>query len=211
MLKDASVDWVESRSKEFRWTTAGTLLERLALRDAEAWAKLTTYFGPEVYRWCRKSGLQPSDAADVSQEVFRAVATNIAGFRVDRPGDSFRGWLWTIARNKIRDNWRRSVSERAVGGTSFQVKLGSLPSLHADLDESGHAEGGLGPEIVRHALERVREGFEGRTWEAFRGVVLDGQAPEDVSRALGMSVNAVYVAKSRVLGRLRAELGDLPL
>src|SRR5262249_6259988 len=96
-----------------------SLLQRLKAREDAAWQRLTYLYGPVVYGWCRHKGLSPEDAADVRQEVFLAVARSIAGFRRERPGDSFRGWLWTITLNKVRSLRGRGANPApAVGGTT---------------------------------------------------------------------------------------------
>ncbi len=100
------------------------LVARLQMRDAVAWQRLSDVYGPEVYGWARRAGLQDSTAADVTQEVFQAVAQQIADLRRDRPGDSFRGWLWGISQHKIADQFRRSANQpEAPGGSGFQLHL----------------------------------------------------------------------------------------
>lgn len=190
-------------------STSTSLLERVKARDPEAWRRLVELYGPLVYGWCRHSGIQAEDAADVAQEAFTAVATHVAEFRRDRPGDSFRGWLWTITRNKIRDHFRRRKSEaHAQGGTSAQQRLAQLPEQPPDT--SGTDPGSpVESSLEGRAMEIVRAGVEGRTWQAFWRVTVDGQAPADVARELGVSVQAVYDAKYRVRRRIRQELGDL--
>src|SRR5262249_48830287 len=84
--------------------TSLTLLERVRRRDQAAWERLVSLYTPLVYHWCLRHGLQPADAEEVSQEVFLAVARGIGDFRHDREGDSFRGWLRTITRNKVCDH-----------------------------------------------------------------------------------------------------------
>ena len=99
-------------------STASSLLERARQQTPGAWERLTTLYGPLVYSWSRRAGLQAEDAADVVQDVFRAVVIHLSGFRRERSGDSFRGWLWTITQNKIRDLRRRQAGRpEAVGGT----------------------------------------------------------------------------------------------
>src|SRR5437764_1344254 len=94
-----------------------SLLLRLKRDEQPAWERLVKLYTPLVYRWCRQHGVQAADAADVGQEVFQAVARRIHDFRRERPGDSFRGWLRTITRNKVRDYYRSHPSElAAVGG-----------------------------------------------------------------------------------------------
>jgi RNA polymerase sigma-70 factor (ECF subfamily) len=184
-----------------------TLLQRLQAREEDAWRRLDHLYGAVVFAWCRGAGLQPDDAADVRQEVFRAVARAIGDFRRDQPGDSFRGWLWQIARNKLRDFFRRQRQQPAgAGGTTFQQRLQEIPDASDDSVPPGPASDEAAG-VYRRALELVRGEFEERTWQAFWGVAIDGQAPAEVAVALGMSAGAVYVAKSRVLRRLREEFG----
>ena len=85
-------------------TASLSLIERLQTRDEAAWQRLTDLYGPLIYHWCWRSGLKSSAAAEVFQDVVAAVLAGIDSFHRDRPGDTFRGWLWTITRNKIRDH-----------------------------------------------------------------------------------------------------------
>ena len=190
--------------------TSPTLLQRVRALEPEAWAKLTELYGPLIYSWCRRYGLQAPDAADVFQEVFSAVAAAINRFDHGAKGSTFRGWLWTITRNKIRDFYRRRQNEAGgVGGTAAQLQLMEIPNelTESNGDESSHsAMSGL----MHRGLEMVRAQFEPRTWEAFWRVTVDGQATADVAADMGITANGVRQAKSRVLRRLRAELGDRP-
>src|SRR5262249_55636878 len=143
------------------------------------------------------------------QEVFQVVARAIATFRKDRPGDSFRGWLWTVTLNKLRNYWQRGVGpDQGVGGTTAQQRLLEVPA-----DESLDAEPSQTPSethgIYQRPLELIQREFEERTVRAFLGVARDGRAAADVAAELGMTPGAVYIAKSRVLRRLREELAEL--
>src|SRR5262245_4007027 len=84
-------------------STASTLLRKVRGQTPGAWERLFDLYSPLVYHWARQAGLQEADAADVVQEVFRSVVLHLPGFRRERPGDSFRGWLWTITQNKLHD------------------------------------------------------------------------------------------------------------
>ncbi|NQT14884.1 MAG: sigma-70 family RNA polymerase sigma factor [Planctomycetes bacterium] len=189
--------------------TSTSLLERVKAQDAEAWQRLVELYGPAVYLWCRQSGLQAEDAGDVIQEVFSSVAARIDTFRLQRPGDSFRGWLWTITRNKVRDHFRRLAGwVQAPGGTEAQELLAQVPDQPPDSSAvPPHATGEAG--LERRAMELVRAGVEDRTWQAFWRVTVDGRPVADVADELGMTAAAVYKAKYRVLRRIREELGDL--
>jgi RNA polymerase sigma-70 factor (ECF subfamily) len=204
-VTDSSVDPGGSGSG-----TSLSLLERVRARDQAAWERLVGLYGPLVYGWCRRAGLQPTDAADVGQEVFAAVARGIGAFRHDREGDTFRGWLFTITRNKLRD---RSAPPGGVGagGSDAQRRLAGLAveppddePLTAVCDEPNERK-----ILCRRAIEIVRVEFEVPTWEAFWRSFVDGRAPADVAAELGLSVNAVYLARSRILQRLREEFAEL--
>ncbi len=188
-------------------SVSSTLLERLKARRPEAWQRLVDLYGPVVYRWCRWSGVGAGDVPDVVQEVFTAIATHIAGFHRQRPGDSFTGWMRTITRNKVYDHFRqRQGRPQAQGGSDAQAALLRVREPPAAGPESPP---GAEAAILPQALELVRAEFENRTWEAFWRAVIEGQSPAHVAADLGMSVQAVYQAKSRVLRRLRRELGEL--
>jgi RNA polymerase sigma-70 factor, ECF subfamily len=188
--------------------TSPSLLARVQANQPGSWERLVDLYAPLVYHWCRRSALSPEDAADVFQEVFRSVAEHISGFRRDRAGATFRGWLRTIARNKIHDLFRRLQGRaRAVGGSDAQLRLLAVPEPISE--EEDPEEAGLLQRQVRQALETLRGDFEPRTWQAFWKVQIEGQSTADVSAELGMTAAAVRKAKLRVLRRLREELGDL--
>jgi RNA polymerase sigma-70 factor (ECF subfamily) len=185
-----------------------TLLVQLRDHKPDAWKRLTHLFGPLVYGWCRKAGLSPPDAADVTQEVFRSVAMGLPTFRRDRPGDTFRGWLATIARNRINDFLRRAAQRPAAqGGSEFHQLVQNLPDPLAESSLDSAAE--LQEErrgVLHRTLELVQAEFEPRTWTAFWRTTVEAAPPDIVAAELGVSCNAVYKAKSRVLHRLRQEL-----
>jgi RNA polymerase sigma-70 factor (ECF subfamily) len=191
-------------------TTSRGLLERVKVDDEAAWYRLVDLYAPLVYRWCRRCDLAEQDAADVFQDVFQAVASHIAGFHKDKEGDTFRGWLRTITRNKVRDHFRKLGREPAgEGGTDAQIRLAALPAAASPAeDDSGEQRADRG--LFGRALSQIRMEFEPRTWQAFWLTAVEGRAPNQVSAELDMSKGAVRVAKSRVLRRLRDLLGESP-
>ena len=189
-------------------STHPSLLQRARGRDEIAWDRIVALYGPLVLGWCRAWGLRDADAADVFQEVFQAVAAHLAGFHHGRSGGTFRGWLRTIARNKVHDHYRRREREPAgVGGSEARERLDQVAGTPPPDDAAGSdpAETGL----LHRALAMIRGEFEPRTWAAFWQTTVDGRAVKDVAADLGMTPGAVRVAKSRVLHRLRTDLGDL--
>lgn len=186
--------------------TSSDLLARVQMRDEQAWHRLVDLYGPLVYSWCRRASLSFEDGADVTQEVFRSVAAAVKTFRKSEPGDTFRGWLYTIAQHKIRDHFRhRDIGAEAAGGTAALQFLQQVPGqCESPVDSSdGRAIGGL----LRRAVDLVRGDFNDQTWQAFCEGVLKGRATADVAAELGVNANVVRKAKARVLQRLREELG----
>ena len=180
------------------------MLERVKRESPEAWHRLTYLFHPVVYHWCLQGGLQPADAGDVAQDVFCAVLKQIRSFRREQPGDTFRGWLCGITKNKLADFWKHHQNHpNARGGSDALEELANHSARGEPPDPEPPGS------LYRRGLKLIQEEFQEWTWKAFWRVAVDGQSPADVADELGMSVNAVYIAKSRVLRRLRQELGDL--
>lgn len=188
--------------------TSLSLLDRLRARDSAAWVRLAHLYSPLVQAWSRLAGLQEADTADVCQEVFQAIAKHIGEFQRAPDGGSFRGWLRTITRTKIVDHWRAKRRGAAVGGSDAHEQLLQVPALDpgaaSEPRESEEAQ-----ILYRRALELIVTDFGERTWKAFWMVVIENRRPVDVAADLGVSPNAVYLAKARVLARLREEFVGL--
>jgi RNA polymerase sigma-70 factor (ECF subfamily) len=201
--KDISVTDDIVHLNEALGKTSSSLLIRVREKDHEAWTRLVQLYGPLVYAWCTRLGLQDADAADMGQEVFRKVANAIVDYHHERTGDTFRGWLHTITRNLVLDHLRHNARQvEAVGGSDAYAKL---VELAADPDESSVSQESDRIMLTRRAVELVLENCKEQTREAFLRVVLGGQHPASVAQDLGISVNAVYLAKSHLLRRIREE------
>jgi RNA polymerase sigma-70 factor (ECF subfamily) len=190
-------------------STSSGLLERVKGGESDAWRRLVELYTPLIYQWCRHCSLRAEDAADIAQEVFAAVALGMAEFHRDRAGDSFRGWLWTITRNEIRDHARRQRGvPQAQGGTEALVQMAQIA---ADAGEPSSSTPGGGNEgsLPRRAVELVRAAVEPKTWDAFWLVTAENRDPAAVAQELGLSLKAVYDAAYRVRRRLREEIQGL--
>ncbi|HEX3148869.1 MAG TPA: RNA polymerase sigma factor [Gemmataceae bacterium] len=191
---------VEGRSVD---ATSLSLLQRVRDQDRTAWERFVHLYEPVVRRWCERAGLQPSDAADLTQDLFHTVLTRLDTFRHDQPGASFRGWLWTITRNRVALHFRKQAAQpRPAGGDSAFLDL-ATPTDDSTAPPESKAE------VVRRALELIRPEFEPATWQAFWKVQVEDQPVAATAAALGLSANAVYKARARVLRRLRDEFGEL--
>lgn len=180
-------------------TTSLTLLERLqSPGDEEAWARFARLYTPLLYYWCRRSGLQEQDAADLVQEVFVLLVRKLPEFHYDRER-SFRNWLRTVTLNKWRESQRRHVVPMGPAG----AELANVPAAPDEwrLDETEYRR-----QLVASALPLIEHEFSPREWQAFHRHAVDGIAAAAVAEELGLRVGTVYAAKSHVLSRLRQEL-----
>jgi RNA polymerase sigma factor (sigma-70 family) len=183
----------------------------LRIRDAsdeESWRTFVSIYAPLIYRSCRRRGLQDADAADVGQEVLAQVARSIRDFEYQPGRGRFRDWLGSVVRNKV---WRFLQNERrGVRGAVVDDTMENLGIAEAD----GEWVAEFHAHLLSAALGRIRDRFEPPTWSAFEEVWLRDRASNEVARDLGLPIDVVYLAKSRVLKRLRDELitlaEDLP-
>jgi RNA polymerase sigma-70 factor (ECF subfamily) len=188
-------------------TTSLGLLQRARANDGDAWRRIVSLYGPLVRLWCGRAGLGPEDAEDVSQEVFASAAANLGGFHHDKPGDTFRGWLRVITRNAVLAHFRRCQGRaRAEGGSDAWERLQEVADPLGAPEEEEAAEVGR---LYRRAVEGVRGEFEERTWRAFWLTAIEGRSPAALVDELGMSAAAIRQARSRVLRRLKQEMGEI--
>lgn len=169
-------------------STSQSLIRRAQQNDPEAWRRVSLLYVPLVYRWARQFGLQGNDASDIVQEVFRSLAMRIVNFRHDQPGDSFRGWLYAITRNKVRDHFR-SLANRpeAHGGSNARDQLNQFPEQLPDDDVSL-----MTSDVALRALELMKTDFKEQTWQVFWQVVVEEHDPAEIAENLQLSVAAVY-------------------
>ncbi len=187
--------------------TRPSLLVRLRdAADHEAWRQLVELYAPLVYRFVRRRGLQDADAADLTQDVLRAVAAAIDSFEYDPRRGSFRGWLFTVARNKLHTFLKRRQRRQAHTEDVGEERLLAEP---APDDEVELWEQEYRQRLFDWAADQVRGQFQDATWQAFWRTAVEGQPARQAAEALGMSVGAVYIAKSRVLARLKEEVQRL--
>jgi RNA polymerase sigma-70 factor (ECF subfamily) len=180
-------------------TTSASLLQRLRqVPDADAWERFVRLYTPLLFYWARRLGLQDQDAADLVQDVLMVLMRKLPEFQY-QPGRSFRGWLRTVLMNKWRD---RPHPKPAV-----PLDSDVHPQAPADAEALEEREYRL--YIIGRALRLMAAEFEPATWQACWETVVLGRPAAEVAGELGLTVNAVYLAKSRVLSRLRQDLEGL--
>ena len=180
--------------------TSASLLDRLGDRaDAEAWGRLVELYTPLIRGWLRRQGLPEADVDDLAQDVLGIVVRELPEFRHNHRVGAFRAWLRVITTNCLRQAWRARKHRPAWG---------ELGSVLDQLEDPASTQSRLWDrEHDRHVLDRLlaalEPDFRPATWAAFRRVALEGAEPELAAAELGLTVNAVLIAKSRVLQRLR--------
>ena len=175
--------------------------------DGAAWREFVELYEPLILRFARRRGLQDADAQDLVQRVFTSVAGAVDRWQPDAARGKFRAWLFRIARNHLINQATLRRRERPVGG-STQIRR-----LQSEIDERGFDSGDVEIEYRRAVFEsaaaRVKRLVQPATWSAFWETMVVGRACEAVAEELQMSVGAIYVARSRVVARMRAVAEEL--
>jgi len=183
--------------------TSVSLLERLSDRsDSEAWTRLVELYSPLIRGWLGRYDLVESDVDDLSQTVMAAVVANLPDFRHNSRVGAFRTWLRTITVNSARQKFRMDRNRvGSPGGSAFLASLNELDDPDSGLSQVW--DRAHDAHVLRTLLTWAEPEFEAKTWQAFRRQVFDQARPKTVAQDLEMTVNAVLVAKSKVLKRLR--------
>jgi RNA polymerase sigma-70 factor (ECF subfamily) len=182
-------------------TRASLLLRLRDPRDGAAWEEFVRLYAPLVYGYLRKQGLQDADAADLSQQVLGAVAGAVGRLDYDPGRGAFRNWLFTIVRRKLAD-WRAAERNRVRGSGDAAVhavleRVLAPPRLDADWEAEWKRQ------VFVRACEQVRGEVSAATWQAFWRTAVEGRPGKQVAADLGLTIAAVYHARSRVLARLK--------
>lgn len=185
-----------------------SLAQRLQDGSTGAWRELVELYGPLVDSWCRKSNVPNHAIPDVAQEVFIAAFRGLRNFDVSQPNATFRGWLWTIARSRAIDFFRNQANKQhARGGSTALIDMQSVVDP-VPLDEPTEVDQASG--LLHRAMEQIRVDFAANTWDLFWRSTVLGHPTDLIARENNVTSAAVRQAKSRVLRRLRKQLGDMP-
>lgn len=184
--------------------TPASLLDRLRRPgDQDAWRRFVELYTPMIYHWARQAGLDETEATDLAQEVLLKLVQKLPEFQYDQT-KSFRAWLKTVTLNR----WRECMRRRRLEPTHLDAP-GSVPQPdHVD-PAAAFEEAEYRAQLVHQAMKLIQGDFETATWRMWWEYVVVGRPAVQVATQLGATVNAVYLAKSRVLRRLREELDGL--
>ena len=187
--------------------TQPTLLLRIRDTEDEAsWERFVRIYTPLVFGYCRKRGLQEADASDVAQEVMRTVAQSINRFEYNQKKGTFRGWLLRVTRNKLLKYFSKLQKQPIGSGrTTIQAKLEETP----DATETDHWNKAYQQRLFQWASGEVKDEFAEKTWSAFWLAAVENQSSQKIATELQMSLGAVYIAKSRVIARIRKQIESI--
>lgn len=187
--------------------TSQSLLSRVRNEDSRAWRELVDLYTPLIAHWCQRKGLSNDAINDCIQDVFFAVLKSLKNYQPSGQAGSFRAWLWTITRFKIVDILRREGRQpQGMGGSTGLLRTEQLPDEIAS--ESEPTEPRQLSRLLLRGLAQVQEQFEPKTWQAFWRTTVDGVPAVKVAEELGISPAAARKYRSRILRRLRQQLGD---
>ena len=175
-----------------------SLLLRVRQLDEDAWCRLVETYAPLVYHWCQQNGVDLEETKDVTQDVFLSVRQNLDQFERRTPQDSFRAWLRTITRNKLRDRYRKKGPARAVGGDldpdQIDTQLEEVPS-----DQEQREEVAV---LYQQVVASIQAEFSDRDWQAFWLVAAEERSVNDVAQLLDTTPNVIYLARTRIRKRM---------
>lgn len=174
-------------------------------RDGESWSRFVEIYTPAIYGFLQQQGLQDADAADLTQDVMASVAQAIKSFDYQPQRGRFRGWLFTVVQNKLRNFWRGAANRPSARGDSQAYqRLLEQPDERSDAAEKWNRE--YEHRLFVCAAEQVRPRVQESTWRAFWNTVVEGESPARVASNLNMSPAAVRLAKARVIARIKREI-----
>jgi RNA polymerase sigma-70 factor (ECF subfamily) len=188
--------------------TSTSLLDRLhAQPDEVAWQRRVDIYTPLIRGWIRRHWTADADVDDLVQEVLAVVIRKLPEFQHNQRTGAFRTWLRAITANCLRDFWRSRRRAPAPGDADVARAVEQLADPASGLSRLWDQEHDR--HVARRLMELIEPEFERRTWRAFQRVAIDGVSADRAAAELGISVNAVFIAKSRVLARLRRESAGL--
>lgn len=176
--------------------------------DGESWSRFIEIYAPVIYGFLQQRGIQDADAADLTQDVMASVSQAIQSFEYQPKQGRFRGWLFTVVQNRLRNFWRAASSRpTAKGDTQSYLRLLEQPDEQSDASTQWDRE--YEHRLFVCAAELVRPNVQDSTWQAFWNTIVEGETPTKVADRLNMTPAAVRLAKARVIARIKREIQSL--
>lgn len=196
-------------SSQLTGATRLSLIARALARQDDAWSDLVDLYAPLIAHWCRRFGCDSHATADCVQEVFTSVYRSLGRYQSRDQAGSFRAWIWTITVNKLRDRHRtKRPDHRGRGGSSAMVNLHGIADPYDDLPDDDPTSTIELRSLMVRAMEQVRTEFEPKTWDIFIRSVVDQLPTHMVAQQYEVTEATVRKTRSRIMRRLRYQLGD---
>ena len=199
--------------------TRASLLQRLKdLEDQGSWNEFYEIYHDLIFSVARRAGLSEVEAGEVVQDTLIAVARKMPGFRYEPGKDSFKGWLLTVTRWRIRDRLaKRShpAGQLAQHSSSLQEEPGThTATIDRVPDPAGVELGRIWEEewqaqLLQAALTRIKRQVQPQHYQIYHLLVVLGQPAREVARTLGVNLPQVYLAKHRIGNLVRNEIKAL--
>lgn len=190
--------------------TSMTLLNRARQRDEEAWRIIIKLYAPLVYRWCKRTGMSYHDIENLSQEVFTIAYRKLDRFQKQDDKDSFRGWLYTLVRNKRIDWLRKRQNDMdAVGGSQATRLQQQIPDETVEDSEEMSELEQEDLFLFNQAVKLIRQEFSERDQRIIEALLCENQPPHEIAEQFGISRNTIYIVRSKVIKRLRTQFANL--
>ncbi|MEC8554795.1 MAG: sigma-70 family RNA polymerase sigma factor [Planctomycetota bacterium] len=176
--------------------------------DQGSWEVMVELYQPLIEKWLLRFGAPANDREDLAQSVLLVVSNKLGAFKHSGNTGAFRSWLRSITRNCLLEFWRENkIRPIATGNSSFQESLEQLADECSELSRIWQEE--YDQEVLKSLLKRIQDDFQQQSGEAFRRVAIEGIAAKEVAQQLGITVNSVFIAKSRIMNKLRLVGKDL--
>ncbi|MEZ6137679.1 MAG: sigma-70 family RNA polymerase sigma factor [Pirellulaceae bacterium] len=192
--------------KESDLTRASLLIRIRSKEDQTAWKEFVHIYAPLIYGFARKQGLQDADAADVAQDVMTSINLAVSNFEYEPQKGRFRSYLYKATHNQICKIWKLNAGKIGTGNSAVHLMLSQAPASNED-EELWNRQHKW--RLFEWAAEKVRAEFETSTWQAFTLTSIDHLKPAEAAERLNISVGAVYIAKSRVIKRIRETVREI--
>jgi RNA polymerase sigma factor (sigma-70 family) len=189
--------------------TRQTLLLRIREpADARAWREFTELYLPLLKHFIFLSGVSANDVDDVGQEVMRTVAKAIRSFQYEPERGTFRSWLFIVTRSRVAKHFKKLARTPSAKAGASLLEIERIRD-GTEEQQAEEWEKAYRQRMFEWAAPQVRQQVKENTWRAFWMTAVEGRRTEEVATLLEMTLGGVYVARSRVIAKLRARIQEV--
>jgi RNA polymerase sigma factor (sigma-70 family) len=200
--------------------TRRSLLSRIKnWQDSDSWQQFYDTYSGLIYGTAINAGLMAEEAEEALQETILTVAKKLRAENGEKPAfqydpsiGSFKGWLLTVTRSKIFDQFRKRgplfrKAARRDTRTNRTPTEARIPDPNNDIESKYNLD--YRQTIQEAALERVKRSVKAKQYQVFDLYVLKQWPALKVAQYLGLNRGQVFVAKHRVVAMMQKEVQRL--